>query len=96
MRAEIKNEKEGMKAGLEEGKASQGGIKATVSGVQELMEATMDSTMSVIQEKLEATINAIWSELEETMTNKVEDVLASVDQLTQGHCKELDGKMEET
>jgi calcineurin-like phosphoesterase len=43
---------------------------------------------------MEAAINSIWSELEETINNQVEDILASVNQGTQGLHKELNMKIE--
>jgi hypothetical protein len=45
---------------------------------------------------MEAAISSIRSELEEALTRWVEDVLASVDQRTQGLQEELNAKMEET
>jgi hypothetical protein len=59
---------------------------------QEDMEAKMD----IYQEKIEAAIHFIRSELEETIKHSAEDVLLCVDQKTQGLCKELAEKIEDT
>jgi hypothetical protein len=56
----------------------------------------MKVTVSGIQEKMEAAINSIQSELEETIKQWVEDVLVSVDQGTWSLCEELIEKIEQT
>jgi glutamyl-tRNA reductase len=71
-------------------------MKATVSANQKKMEAKVDTAKSGIQEKVEAMINSIWSKIEEIIKSLVEDVLESVDQRTQGLCKERNGNIEET
>jgi hypothetical protein len=45
---------------------------------------------------MEAAISSIWFELEETIRNWMENVLASVDQGTQGLSEEIVVKVEET
>jgi hypothetical protein len=44
---------------------------------------------------MEAALNSIQSELEKTIRNQVDDVLAYVDQQTQGLHEELNAKLEE-
>jgi ElaB/YqjD/DUF883 family membrane-anchored ribosome-binding protein len=53
-------------------------------------------TMKNSQEETDAAIHSIQSELEETIKHRLEDVLACVDQRTQGLCKELKQKIDET
>jgi hypothetical protein len=45
--------------------------------------------MDVHKWKVETAINSFWSKPEETIKNRMEDILASVDQWTQGLCEEV-------
>jgi hypothetical protein len=56
----------------------------------------MEAKTDIPQEKMEVAIHSIRSELEETIKYRVEDVLACVDQKTQGLHKELTEKINET
>jgi hypothetical protein len=52
--------------------------------------------MKSSQEETKAAIDSVRSELEKTIKHRVEDVLASVDQKTQGLRKEPDSRIGET
>jgi hypothetical protein len=49
----------------------------------------MKATIRSGQEEMKATINSIQSELEKTIKRRMKDVLASVNQCTQGLCEEF-------
>jgi hypothetical protein len=66
-------------------------MKARVSATQHEMEVTMKCS----QEETDDAIYSIQSELEETIKHWLEDILACVDQRTQGLCKELKEKIDE-
>jgi hypothetical protein len=67
-------------------------IRARVRAIQYKMEVKIKCS----QEETETAIHYVRSELEETIKHRVEDVLACVDKRTQGLCKELNEKIEET
>jgi hypothetical protein len=56
----------------------------------------MKAKMDICQEKMEVAKHSIQSKLEETIKHQAEDVLSYVDQKTQGLCKELTEKTDET
>jgi hypothetical protein len=72
----------------EEMEALTGSLASQMDVNQEKTEAC-HKQMKARQEKVEATIHFIQSELKETIKHQVENVLACVDQMMQGLCKEL-------
>jgi hypothetical protein len=56
----------------------------------------MESKMDIHQEKMEAAIHSIRSESEKTIKHRVEDVLSSVEQKTQGLSKKRTENIDET
>jgi hypothetical protein len=65
-------------------RAGQGKVK----GNEDSMEAKMAKSMNVIKEWMEASITSTRSDFEENIDNRLEGVLASVDQRTHGLCEE--------
>jgi hypothetical protein len=51
----------------------------------------MKAAVRTSKEEIKAAINSILSELEDTIKSWMENILASVDQQTQGLCEELGG-----
>jgi hypothetical protein len=81
-----------MKTSPEELKLKLGVLIFRVDFVQVKTAIYQDETVAVIrinQEKTEAAIKSIWVELEEAMKLRVEDVLVSIEQLTQDLHEEL-------
>jgi hypothetical protein len=66
--------------------ANQEEMRARVSAIQYKM---MEVTVNCSQEETEAAVHSAWPELEETVKHQVEDILACVDQRTQGLCRAL-------
>jgi hypothetical protein len=55
-------------------------MRARISAIRYKMEVTIKCS----QQETNAAINSIWAELEEAIKHRVQDVLARVDQRTQG------------
>jgi hypothetical protein len=62
----------------------------------ECNQVEMEATVRASQDKMKAMINSIQFELEEMIKNRMENILASVTQQTQGLCEELNEKIMET
>jgi hypothetical protein len=90
---------EEMKTSQEEMKLKMGVHIFWMDFVQFKTVICQDKTVASIgstQEKTEAVVNFIWAKLEEAIKHRLEVVLTSVDQQTQGLCKKLNARIGET
>jgi BMFP domain-containing protein YqiC len=68
--------------------ATEEGMKAKINKNQEKMETAIES----LEEEMRASICSIRAELEQTVQHRVEDVLVSLDDRTQGTQAEVEAK----
>lgn len=70
-------------------------LNSWISDNQEEIRARVSAMIKFSQEATKAVVVSFWSELEEAMKHQVKDVVAYVNQRTQGLCKELNKKIDE-